>query len=113
MVWWRRASPPALRWLSFEPALGTLTDDDLDILAKCFDWIIWGGESGGHARAIDLDTLRQLCAWRADGIIPPLFIKQFGERHARAQHWKSAHGADPSEWPQWARIQEFPVPRAA
>jgi hypothetical protein len=40
-------------------------------------------------------------------VIKPLFVKQFGNRHALAQGWKSAYGADPAEWPAWARIQEF------
>jgi protein gp37 len=100
----------AIHWLSFEPALGPL-----DVMERAdlwnLDWIVWGGESGCKARAIDLDTLQRLCDWRRAGSLPPLFIKQFGERWAREHRWRSAHGAAPAEWPAWARIQEFPIAR--
>jgi protein gp37 len=97
----------AVHWISFEPALAPLTEADLAQLQR-LDWIIWGGESGSKPRAIDLLTLQLLCRWRRNGEIPALFIKQFGELHARMHGWKSQHGADPAEWPAWARIQEFP-----
>lgn len=98
----------SVHWVSFEPALGPLDSNDLPLL-QAFDWIIWGGESGPRPREIDLSTLRRLCRWSRERALPALFIKQFGERHARSEGWKSVHGADPAEWPVWARIQEFPI----
>ena len=96
-----------LYWLSYEPALAPLDIRDLPILHE-FDWIVWGGESGSRARPADMGTLENLLLWAAKGQLPPLFVKQFGELHARKNGWKQIHGADPSEWPEWARIQEFP-----
>jgi len=96
-----------VHWLSYEPALGPLAGGDLRILHE-FGWIVWGGESGSRARPVDMGTLRNLHLWRAEGHLPPLFVKQFGELHARNNRWKHPHGAAPSEWPAWARIQEFP-----
>jgi protein gp37 len=96
-------------WLSFEPALGPVTNIDMRVMCLNYRWVIWGGESGAKARPIDVGNLERLCEARRLGLVPTLFIKQFGERYAREQDWKSRHGADPSEWPAWARIREFPA----
>ena len=97
-----------IHWLSFEPALDPLSSGDRAVLQE-YQWIVWGGESGSKAREIDLPILDRLCAWYGEGRLPPLWIKQFGERHARQQGWRQVHGADRSEWPEWARIQETPL----
>ena len=97
----------AVRWVSFEPALGPLDRADLPLLQQ-YGWIVWGGESGHQAREIDLRTMRRLCDWRCEGRLAPLWIKQFGQRHAKEQGWKQVHGADLKEWPGWARIQHVP-----
>jgi len=70
-----KAIPAAVRFLSYEPALGPLV---LDADAP-LDWVIAGGESGPHARPMSLDwmfNLRDQCA--RQGIY--FFFKQMGGR---------------------------------
>lgn len=101
------------------------------------DWIIIGGESGPSARPFDVawarNTIEQC---REAGVA--CFVKQMGARVIdkdfphdernlpgdRPGGWKcqgdwtgalgggplmhSRAGADPAEWPEWARVQEFP-----
>lgn len=65
------AIPAAVRFLSYEPALGPLRLPHWPLP----DWIICGGESGPHAREMDLAwarDLRDACA--TDGV--PYFFKQ-------------------------------------
>lgn len=93
-------TPAAVRFISAEPLLGSIDlrnlrknehgEGWLDSLtgASCgydqsfietnLDWVICGGESGGHARAMHPDwprSVRDQC--RAAGI--PFFFKQWGE----------------------------------
>lgn len=51
-----RDIPAVVRFISYEPALGSL--DDLDISG--IDWIIYGGESGPGYRAEDKDWARSM-----------------------------------------------------
>lgn len=51
-----RAIPAAIRFVSYEPALGPL--DDLDLTG--IDWVIYGGESGPGFRGHDLDWPRMM-----------------------------------------------------
>jgi protein gp37 len=68
-----RTIPVALRFLSFEPLLGPLSNLDLSNI----DWVIVGGESGPGARPMDkswvLDIQRQC---RKEHV--PFFFKQWG-----------------------------------
>lgn len=60
-----RAVPSVVRFISYEPALGSLAALDLTGI----DWLIYGGESGPHYRADDPDwvvEIRDRCA--ANGI---------------------------------------------
>lgn len=70
--------PAAVRFVSYEPALGPL-----DLAQACgdrmtlasLDWVICGGESGSHARPIDpkwARDMRDLCL----GFGIPFFMKQ-------------------------------------
>jgi protein gp37 len=66
--------PAAVRFVSYEPALGPLEVGCFDVLP---DWIIAGGESGGGYRKPDPEWFRAIrdeCA--ALGI--PFFMKQMG-----------------------------------
>ncbi len=76
--WHHLAAVPAkVRFLSYEPALGPLGGLDLGGVGTP-DWIICGGESGPHARAMHPDWargLRDQCA--AAGV--PFHFKQWGE----------------------------------
>ncbi|MEE4207703.1 MAG: phage Gp37/Gp68 family protein [Parvularcula sp.] len=55
------ALPAAVRFISAEPLLGPL---DLSPWKDCLDWVITGGESGGHSRPTDpswFEALRDQC----------------------------------------------------
>ena len=99
--------------------------------APRIDWVITGGESGPHARPYDIDWARAIVRQcRAAGVSP--FVKQLGSHtiwrgmSSPGEHWpdgtlkndtghghfrvmlKDRAGADPSEWPEDLRVQEFP-----
>lgn len=72
-------------------------------------WVIVGGESGPYARLCSLDFIRQIISQCRDARIP-CFVKQIGR-------WvfndafvvpKDKKGADPSEWPEDLRVQQWP-----
>ncbi|WP_239311286.1 DUF5131 family protein [Frankia sp. Cj3] len=70
-----RVIPAAVRFLSCEPLLGSLTGIDLDNIS----WVIAGGESGPRHRAVEptwVTELRDACA--RDEV--PFFFKQWGGR---------------------------------
>jgi len=95
------ATPVAIRFVSYEPALGPV-----DWTAwPGIDWIIVGGEStqGGQARPFDIEWAYNTVTQAVDiGAAP--FVKQLGSR----QGLKDRAGADPAEWPIDLRIQSFP-----
>ncbi|MCJ2032280.1 DUF5131 family protein [Methylobacterium sp. J-043] len=84
-----RETPAALRFVSFEPLLGSVADADLTGI----DWAIVGGESGPRSRAIDVtwvEEIEQLCRI-SDAAF---FFKQWGGankrktgRHFRGRTW--------------------------
>jgi len=115
-------TPAAKRFVSYEPALGPINwkvswlsvpIGDGPERMEGIDQIIVGGESnqGKHkARPFDLEwarSTRRQC--RAAGVA--FFMKQTGSDHTalyeRVQ--KDRAGADPAEWPEDLRIQEFPA----
>ncbi len=92
-------TPAAVRWVSYEPALGPIDfrcrnylwcghkDYYGDIVcpicndareqSACLDWLVIGGESGPGARPFDLAAARSAIAQcRAAGV--PCFVKQLG-----------------------------------
>jgi len=50
--------PAVVRFISYEPALGSLNDLDF----KGIDWVIFGGESGSGFRRANLDWAREMKA---------------------------------------------------
>jgi len=116
--------PAWRRGLSCEPLLGPL---DLcsgnlcsgnfkhgDTAIENLDWVIVGGESGPKARPCHVDWIRSIrdqC--RAAGV--PCFVKQLGSRPSldgSEAFWTDRRNhhpkwADPSEWPEDLRVQEF------
>lgn len=144
--------PAAVRWVSYEPALGPVDfsfpqslfpegpsrccyDMDCGCLGmptdpppwffpkgEGIDWIVVGGESGPHARPFDLAWARSIveqCA--AAGVA--CFVKQMGSRPVRRDGASAPGyppgsivplklhdraGADPAEWPEDLRVQQFP-----
>jgi protein gp37 len=118
--------PARIRGLSMEPLLGSvdlgmrnwadMPRDDCRI-----DWIIVGGESGPKARICDVDAIRLVVEdCRLAGV--PCFVKQLGSNPflydpevgelvyigPGSGGIKHPKGADPSEWPEDLRVQEFP-----
>lgn len=53
-----REIPAVVRFISYEPALGSLNDLDL----KGIDWVIFGGESGSGFRRANLNWAREMKA---------------------------------------------------
>ena len=70
--------PAVIKFISYEPALGPLRLPKHDPLP---DWLISGGESGGGARPLDPQWVRDIIAdCRQRGIAP--FHKQWGTYHS-------------------------------
>lgn len=72
-----RLTPAAVRFISYEPALGPIDaglPDDLEWL----DWVIAGGESGPHARPSHPDWFRSVRDQCLEAGVP-FFFKQWGE----------------------------------
>lgn len=114
--------PAALRWVSYEPALGPvrfdkLHDDELGATWNGLDlgigWLVVGGESGPGARPFDLAWARSTVdQCREAGV--PCFVKQMGALAGTTggASWrlmlKHPKGADMSEWPEDLRCREMP-----
>jgi protein gp37 len=128
--------PAVVRFLSVEPMLEELDFNATgiwhpsvhDIYLEGIDWVICGGESGGRARPFDLAwarSLRDQC--KSAGVA--FFMKQLGDNPVQqvarfsidrgtvsrqlTYVAKAHHGADPAEWPEDLRRQEFPKARVA
>jgi protein gp37 len=106
--------PAPVRFVSYEPALEWVSFKRWESVLL---WVIVGGESGPNARYFAetwaAQTLDELRGWRQGG--GSVFIKQLGsvwaKREAetrRAGVRLHPHGADPREWPEHLRVQEFP-----
>lgn len=74
-----RAVPAAVRFLSCEPLLGPL--DGIDLAG--IGWVIAGGESGRHARPVDLGWVQSLRDASVTAGVP-FFFKQWGGRTAKS-----------------------------
>ncbi len=87
------------------------------------DWVIVGGESGPGARPCDVEWLRSLVTQCRESETP-IFVKQLGARirwgklggdlgsamdSRVAGGVTHSKGADPTEWPEDLRVQEFPA----
>lgn len=72
------------------------------------DWVIVGGESGSTARLFNPTWAKNILnACARYGVA--CFMKQLGEnRIDLAGAIKSKKGDDPSEWPEWMRVRQFP-----
>jgi protein gp37 len=74
-----RRAPGFIRFISFEPLIGSVVGADL----REIDWAIVGGESGPRARPMDVrwvEEIEALC--RASGTA--FFFKQWGGRNKKA-----------------------------
>lgn len=119
-------TPAAVRFVSYEPALGPVDFDDtrdwltankvyrnreLDGNLETLDWLICGGESGPGARSFKfkwaLDAEEQCRLAHV-----PFFMKQVGS-NSDAMDWmgmklRDKKGGDPDEWPTTLRVRESP-----
>ena len=103
-----RSVPAAVRFLSCEPLIGPLPSLDVEGM----DWVIVGGESGKHARRLELAwvrAIRKQC--KARGV--KVFVKQLGTDWSVNAGLGRTHGGDWSEWPKDLRVREFPAEVAA
>lgn len=92
-----RAIPAAVRFISYEPALGPLSGLDL----KGIDWVIFGGESGPGYRPMKIewaDEMRAMCADSGTAF----FFKQSAAH--RTEMGTTLHGET---------VRNYPIPRSA
>jgi protein gp37 len=104
-----RNIPARIRFLSCEPLL-----EDLGLRAETLagiDWVILGGESGGRARACEVEWIRSaMAACRENGVAA--FVKQLGKVPSVGQFrlkLLDSKGGDIEEWPSDLRVREFPA----
>jgi protein gp37 len=91
-----QATPVVVRFISCEPLLGPL--DDLSL--EGIQWVIAGGESGGHARPMDPDWVRSIRDQCLEANVA-FFFKQWGGRTPKARG-RELDGALHDEMPQVA-----------
>lgn len=122
--------PAIVRFLSCEPLIGPVdlghflepgyeTQGGDWVETPSVDWVICGGESGGHARRMAPEwarSLRDQCRprdlpYRFDGV--PFLMKQTGAVLAREWKLRDAKGEDMAEWPPDLQIRQWPDPLGA
>jgi protein gp37 len=96
-VTWRiaelRKVPASVRFLSLEPLIGPLSNLDL----RGVHWVIVGGESGPHARPMQVDWVREIQdACRQQAV--PFFFKQWGGVH-KSRAGRTLDGRTWDEYP--------------
>jgi protein gp37 len=102
-------TPAAVRWVSYEPALGPV---DFSAWRSSLDWIVVGGESGRGARLFHLAWAHQTIA-QGRAAETAVFVKQLGKRPvANGSPFPLNHlkGGDIKEWPKELRVREYPAP---
>lgn len=122
--------PAKIHFLSCEPMLKPL--DSHNLATQEFDWMIFGGESGTHARTFDIIGLDEALRFCDRNKIAP-FVKQMGAKpvfshdsfkdgqlvtYGWAEHVTfprgceiklgDGHGGVIEEWPARFRVREFP-----
>lgn len=129
-------TPAALRWVSYEPALGPVDFSVAGLPVFCcsgtgcgcrglpvhgpppyLDWIVVGGESGPGARPFNVEWARSVIRQGRDAGVP-VFVKQLGAlpfEGDEAMHFgldlRDRKGGDWSEWPEGLRVREMPEQR--
>lgn len=74
-----RATPAAIRFVSFEPLIGSVADADLSHI----DWVIVGGESGPRARPMNESWVGEILE-ACEATDTAFFFKQWGGRNKKA-----------------------------
>jgi protein gp37 len=99
-----RMIPATVRFVSFEPLIGSVRGADL----AGIQWAIVGGESGPQARAMDsawVDEIVELCT-RAD---VKFFFKQWGGKNKKATG-RSYRGQTWDDFPSTSPSSEYELP---
>ena len=100
----RRVTAAAVRFVSFEPLLGPVTDVPLDGV----HWVIVGGESGRRPRPMKPEWARSLRDQSvAAGV--PFFFKQWGGSNKK----KAGRVLDGRTWDQMPQLREGKVGRVS
>lgn len=71
-------TPAAVRWVSYEPALGPLTLNPWLLSEHGLSWVVVGGESGPRARPMDIAWPREIVEQCKSALVP-VFVKQMGK----------------------------------
>lgn len=122
-------TPAAIRFVSYEPALGPIDFNECEWLCEMWrkgitigtylDWVIVGGESGPKARPFDVQWARDVVR-QCKETKTACFVKQMGSRPVGRfpelvdtglrvlRRFRDKKGADPDEWPEDLRVREFP-----
>lgn len=104
---WLLKTPAAVRWVSYEPALGPVQFSR----AEKIDWIVVGGESGPGAREFDVAWARSVIEQcKAAGVA--CFVKQLGAKpvdNAGRMYLQDPKGGNWYEWPDRLRMREYPI----
>ena len=98
-----RHTPAAVRFISFEPLIGSVADANL----RHIDWVIVGGESGPHPRLMQAEwvsEVEELC--RDAGAA--FFFKQWGGRNKKAAG-RTFNGRTYDEMPTDPRTSSGPI----
>ena len=131
-------TPAAVRFVSYEPALGAayfrpawirpqrgcegLHHHHDEFCGPRIDWLILGGESGPGARPCDVAWIRSAVEQcKAAGVA--VFVKQLGSKitydrefpgwQGVAGRLRDRKGGDPAEWPEDLSVREFPMQERA
>ena len=103
--------PAAVRWVSYEPALGLVDFEAVPSLTGQINWVVCGGESGPNARPFDVQwarVVRDQC--KAAGV--PFFMKQVGSNPIWQEgdmYVRDRKGGEIANWPPDLRIREYPA----
>ncbi len=96
-----------VRFLSVEPLLEPV---DLSHCLSHLGWLIVGGESGSHARPMNLDWARQIVQQCQEHEFP-IFVKQLGTHWAKTTgtyEKGNSKGENAELWPPDLRVQGYP-----
>ncbi len=92
-------------------------EDDEEYSGACLDWVVVGGESGPTARPCRVEWIHRIVE-QCRETETACFVKQLGARPIWAGSSLTpvapARGkcADPDEWPEALRVQQFPAVRS-
>ncbi len=125
-------TPAAVRFVSYEPALGPVdfsripihkaSGEEWDpvvtmnalnrasVFAPRLDWVIVGGESGPGARPFDVQWAREIVTACSAAMVA-CFVKQMGAhviQDGERRIKRDKKGGDWHEWPHDVRVREFP-----